>query len=69
LEQIGTKPIETFTIKVDHDPDQWLCISDKNRKDLDKLEKGSVWRVDGKDYKFDEQVNYYVLRRVDYEAV
>lgn len=59
------KPIDTFTITLDHDPDKFLCISDKNRKDLDKLVNGSVWRVDGQDYSYDEQINWYVLRRID----
>lgn len=60
----GTKPTE-FTIVVDHDPNEWFCLSDKNIKDTKKLKKGSVWRVDGKEYSIDEQVNWYVFRRVD----
>ena len=69
LEQTGTKPTE-FKIILDPDPQDYFCISDKNLGDTaGKLTKGSVWRLAGRDYAYDEQINYYVFRRCDREAV
>lgn len=56
----------TLTLILDHDPSQYLCISDKDIHDLNtKLVNGSVWRMDGKQYDIDRQMNYYVFRRLD----
>lgn len=70
MEEIGTKPIDTFTIQLEHDPNKYLVISDKNVVDLwdTKLHPGSVWRVEGKQYEKDYQCNHYVFRRIDYNG-
>ena len=68
LEKIGTKPIEGITITLDHDPYQYFTITDKNFGQeyfMDRLVKGSVWRMDGREYASHEQVNYYIFKRID----
>ncbi len=68
LEKTGTKPTENITLTFDHDPYEYFIITDKNfGQDYfkDRLVKGSVWRMDGKEYSFDERVNYYGFKRID----
>ena len=66
LERIGTKLTDTFTITLDHDHSEYCVFPVEYEKyGTDNLKVGSVWVVRGRDYNYDEQKNYVVLRRVD----
>ena len=71
MAETGTKPTELLTIKVDYEPREYLGISDKHISDKsylqERLRPGSVWLCAGKEYSYDERVNYYLLKRMDYK--